>query len=319
MRELGPSADVPLVPSSFLALSPQESALSTSRAVLVPVPYDGATSYRSGAREGPSAIIAASRQLEDYDAELKDEPSRLGIHTYPEVEPHVGSPEAMAERVYQVVRPLIGAGKLVGVLGGDHSVAVGSVRACVERYPDLSVLYLDAHADLRDEYQGSRYSHACAARRIHEMAPPFDRLRTGPGQALVQAPLVQVGVRSLSVEERQYIEAHRIPVTFWDPAPAAFRPQEVARLLSPHVYVSVDLDVFDPALMPAVGTPEPGGMAWEQVVGLLRAVAEERRIVGFDVVELCPREGPTACAFTAARLVYKLIGYALLLGEQPSP
>ncbi|MSQ40411.1 MAG: agmatinase [Dehalococcoidia bacterium] len=299
MREPRPSADVPLVPFSFLALSPQESALSTARAVLVPVPYDGATSYRSGAREGPSAIIAASRDLEDYDAELKDEPSRLGIHTYPEIEPHVGSPDAMVERVERVVRPLVEAGKLVGVLGGDHSVAVGSVRAYLERFPDLSVLYLDAHADLRDEYQGSRYSHACAARRMHE-----------------RVPLVQVGVRSLSVEERRYIEAKQVPVYFWDPAPAAFRPQEVVALLSPHVYVSVDLDVFDPSLMPAVGTPEPGGMAWEQVVGLLRAVAAERRIVGFDVVELCPREGPAACAFTAARLVYKLIGYALLLGAE---
>ena len=181
-------------------------------------------------------------------------------------------------------------------------MAVGSVRAYLERFPDLSVLYLDAHADLRDEYQGSRYSHACAARRIHE-----------------RAPLVQVGVRSLSVEERQYLEAHRIPVFWWDPPPKAFDPQEVVRLLSPHVYISVDLDVLDPSLMPAVGTPEPGGMAWEQVVGLLRAVAEARRIVGFDVVELCPREGPAACALTAARLVYKLLGYALLMGEQPSP
>ena len=290
--------DVPLVPTSFLALTPEETDLSTARVVLLPVPYDSATSYRSGAREGPAAIIAASRHLEDYDPELGKEPSRLGIHTYPEVEPHLGSPEAMAERVYQMVSPLVGMGKLVGVLGGDHSIAVGSVRACLERYPDLSVLYLDAHADLREEYQGSRYSHACTARRIHEVAP-----------------LVQVGVRSLSLEEQQYQEAHHIPALLWDPPPSPFRPEEVAPLLSPHVYVSVDLDVLDPSLMAAVGTPEPGGMTWEHVVGLLRQVAEVRRIVGFDVVELCPREGPSACAFTAAKLVYKLTGYATLLGE----
>ena len=288
--------DVPLVPFSFGALTPEEADLASAQVVLVPVPYDSTTSYRSGAREGPAAIIAASRFLEDYDLELDDEPSRLGIHTYPELEPHTGSPKAMVERVYRVVKPLAEAGKLVGVLGGDHSVAIGSARALSEIFPDLSVLYLDAHADLRDEYQGTGYGHASAARRIHEFSP-----------------LVQVGVRSLSAGERHIIQTQGIPVFFWDPLPLSFAPRDVTALLSPHVYVSIDLDVFDPSFMAAVGTPEPGGMTWEQGLGLLCRVAEEHHIVGFDVVELSPREGPSCCAYVAARLVYKLIGYAALL------
>jgi agmatinase len=284
---------VPLVPNSFLALPDEENDLSTARTVLVPVPYDGATSYRGGAREGPAAIISASRHLEDYDLESDQEPSKLGIYTHPEIEPHLGSPYEMVERVYQVVGPLVSMGKLVGVLGGDHSIAVGSVRACLEQYADMSVLYLDAHADLRDEYQGTKYSHACTARRIHEMAP-----------------LVQVGVRSLSTEEKDYISKQDIPVFLWDPPINIFQPENIVSLLSDNVYVSIDLDVLDPSVMSAVGTPEPGGMVWQEIISLLRQVATSRRIVGFDVVELSPNEGPLACAFIAAKLVYKLIGHA---------
>lgn len=288
--------DVPLVPNSFLALTDEENNLSTAKTVLLPVPYDGATSYRSGARDGPAAIISASRHLEDYDLESDQEPSKLGIYTHPEIEPHLGSPYAMVERVHQVVGSLVSMGKLVGVLGGDHSITVGSVSACLEQYADMSILYLDAHADLRDEYQGTKYSHACTARRIHEMAP-----------------LVQVGVRSLSEEEKNYISKQDIPVFFWPPSIHPFQPENIVSLLSDNVYVSIDLDVLDPSVMPAVGTPEPGGMLWQEIISLLRQVATSRHIVGFDVVELSPNEGPQSCAFTAAKLAYKLIGYATIL------
>lgn len=291
----GHSTPSPSLPWSFGALSPEEADPEECRVVVVPVPYDGTTSFKGGTREGPRAIIEASRYLEDYDVELEREVYRVGIYTMPEVEPHVGSPEGMVERVKRVVEPWVSKGKLLALLGGEHSISVGAVKALHESYSDLSVLYLDAHADLRDEYMGSGFSHACTARRIWEICP-----------------LVEVGVRSLSQEEMCFIQQERLKVYLqgegrqqgsWDVA-------EVVGGLSGQVYVSIDLDVFDPSLMPAVGTPEPGGMGWEPVLSLLRAVCRERSVVGFDVTELCPGAGPPSCAFIAAKLAYKVMGYA---------
>ncbi|MBM3945447.1 MAG: agmatinase [SAR202 cluster bacterium] len=280
---------------TFLTLSPEEADYDSARVVLVPVPYDGTTSYMGGARYGPRAIIAASAQMEDFDPELGTSPSDAGIFTAPELVPDVSGPQAVIASVRDAVAPHVQRGKLVGVLGGEHSITVGAVQATVARFPDLSVLYLDAHADLRDEYMGSRWSHACAARRVLE-----------------HCPVTHVGVRSLSVEEHGFIRERELPVTMWPPhsGTGADLASRVIGNLSPNVYVTIDLDVLDPSLMAAVGTPEPGGMQWADVAGLLRAVSMERNIVGFDVVELSPREGPEACAYTAAKLVYKLIGYA---------
>ena len=293
----GPAPSYPSMPWGFAGVGPDESPLESSRVVVLPVPYDSTTSYRSGAREGPSAIIEASRYLEDYDPETDRELYRVGIHTLPEIEPHAGGPEAMTERIASAVRPLAGSGRLLAVLGGEHSISVGVVKALREAHDDLSVLYLDAHADLRDEYMGSAYSHACAARRIWEMCP-----------------VVEVGVRSMSLEEAEFIRAGRDGLRViqhgeggraasWDAA-------AVLEGLTEHVYVSIDLDVFDPALMAAVGTPEPGGPGWEAVLGLLREVCRQRTVVGFDVVELCPWAGPPSCAYVAAKLAYKVMGYA---------
>ena len=284
--------DLPWIPSNFLALNEEQSRLDNAKAVLIPVPYDSTTSLRSGARYGPSAIIESSYGLEDYDWELDLDVSMLGIHTTLAVEPHVGSPELMAGRVKDAVTLYLSQGKITGVLGGDHSVAIGSVQAHREACPNLSVLYLDAHADLRDEYLGTRWGHASGARRIHE-----------------SGPLVLVGLRSMCPEEREYLTQEAIPAFYWPPNDVNY-VQEVIDNLGPSVYVSVDLDVLDPALMPAVGTPEPGGMNWQQVTNLLQKVGESRKIVGFDVSELAPNEGPAACSYTAAKLVYKLIAYA---------
>ncbi len=286
---------------TFLDTPDDEADLLTARVVLVPVPYDATTSYRSGARHGPRAIISASRHLEDYDLELDRDISCVGIHTAPEVVPDVSGPERMIERVRRAVSSYASSAgdtlerRLVGLLGGEHTIAVGAVQALAEIYPDLSVLFLDAHADLRDEYMGTRWGHASVARRIRDICQ-----------------LVQVGVRCLSAPEAEFIREQEVPVVFWrhgmsagaDLASRVFEP------LSRHVYVSIDLDVFDPSEMAAVGTPEPGGMRWEDVTGLLRAVAGHREIVGFDVTELSPAEGPESCAYTAAKLTYKLIGYA---------
>ena len=284
------------VHQSFLALTPDQSALETARVVLLPVPYDSTTSFRAGARDGPASIIAASAALEDYDLELDADVSLVGIHTTPMLEPHMGGPGLMAERVRQAVAGYVRPGRVVGVLGGEHSVTSGSVRAHLEAYPGLSVLYLDAHADLRDEYMGTPWGHASAARRVYD-----------------HCPVALAGVRSLCQEEHEFIRANSVPVWRWPPKDGALLADEIVAALSKSVYVSVDLDVLDPALMPAVGTPEPGGMSWEQLTGLLRRVGESRRIVGFDVCELAPGDGPPACSYIAAKLVYKLAAYSCLL------
>ena len=324
------------VARNFLALPDELSNPDTAGVIVMPVPYDSTTSFRTGAREGPQAIIEASYNLEDYDPELDADVSQIGIYTAPWLEPHMGGPRLMTERVSGAINSFIrpsgsspseGPGqRLVALLGGEHSVSVGHVHALSEYYPDLSVLYLDAHGDLRNEYMGTTWGHASVARRISEICP-----------------VVQVGVRSVSLEEMEFIRSSEAVHTFFWPgvgavgAPGLSGPNdgshastlstsgtpwgpvgmplsaEVIRRLSSNVYVTVDLDVFDSAIMPAVGTPEPGGMDWYSVTSLLRSVAEEKHIVGFDVAELSPREGPTSCSYTAAKLVYKLIAYATLL------
>ena len=286
---------VPWTPTNFLALPPEQSSLDTSAAVIIPVPIDSTTSFRTGARHGPAAIIAASAALEDYDMELGVDVAELGIHTAPPLEPHVGDPYQMAERVRSAVTHYAaqGSGKLTGVIGGDHSASIGSAFAHLDLRQELSVLYIDAHADLRDEYQGTQWGHGSGARRIAE-----------------RCPVSLMGLRTLALDERQHIEAHHIPVCYWPPEHETDLHDIIAGLGS-DVYVSVDLDVLDPAEMPAVGTPEPGGMRWLDLTGILRRVCQEHRVVGFDVCELAPDQGLPAHSYTAAKLVYKLIAYAL--------
>ncbi|MBI4202413.1 MAG: agmatinase [Chloroflexi bacterium] len=289
------------LPFTFLGLNPAEHTLERAAVVVLPVPYDATASYKAGAREGPDAIIAASREMEDYDTELACEPcTRFSIHTSTALDPHLAGPEEMALRVQEAVRPIAQAGKLLSLFGGDHSVATGAVRAMAAHYPDLSVLYLDAHADFRDFYQGTGWGHASAARRIAEVCP-----------------LTLVGVRSMALEEIQALKEKKIPVF---PSPLADESLDaVVASLSANVYISLDLDVLDPSVMAAVGTPEPGGLSWWQLLRLLRNVAQQRHIVGFDLVELAPKEGPAACSYTAAKLVYKLMAYATLLDPTGNP
>ena len=282
----------PTTPPTFLALDPVEHSFERSAWVALPVPYEATTSYRKGAQNGPAAIIRASAEMEDYDAELGFEPCVAGIHTAAPLEPDLGGPGAMTERVAEAVGACADAGKRVAMLGGEHSISSGAVAALAARHPGLSVLVFDAQADLRDEYQGSRHSHACATRRM-----------------LDHAPAAIVGVRSMTAGEASFAAESGVPLFPRGPEPIA-DAGAIVGALSDNVYVSFDLDAFDPSFMAAVGTPEPGGLGWWEALRLLRAVASRRRIVGFDVVELSPGEGPESCAYTAARLVYKLIGYA---------
>lgn len=285
--------DVPRTWETFLD-TPASRTLEDSSVVVVPVPYDSTTSFKSGARHGPRAAITASKQLEEWDIELERDVSTVGIYTTQEIEPHTGGPEAMIERVRRVAAHFIAQDKLVALLGGEHTITVGGVSAALEKHPDLTVLYLDAHADLRDEYMGSRWSHACVARLLHD-----------------RTSVVQVGIRSMSEDEARFIGDNGVPVFTWPPSDDVERlAANVIDRLGEEIYVSIDLDVLDPSIMSAVGTPEPDGMTWADITKLLRLVSQRSRIVGFDVVELSPNEGPEACTFTAAKLLYKLIGYA---------
>ena len=289
------SPDLPFFPTNFAALSEERSSLDAARVVVLPVPYDSTTSYRGGSRDGPRAIIEASRYLETYDIELGRDIADCGIATLPELEPSAEGPRQTLERVERAVDAYLTNDRVVVTLGGEHSLTVGAVRAYARRYPDLSVLQLDAHGDLRHSYMGSPFSHASVMRRVRETCPA-----------------VQIGIRSMSQEEADLIRAENLAVhTYHEGTPwTQARMESALEALSPNVYVTIDLDVFDPSIMSAVGTPEPGGMSWEEVLDVLRWVARHRRIVGFDAMELSPGEGPVACAFTAAKLVYKLIGYS---------
>lgn len=280
----------------FTSILPPYTDLETAKVVILPVPYDSTTEWRSGARDGPRAIIDASQYLELYDLELGREIYEVGIHTLPEVRPLMNSPEAMIHRVYLIAKGLIAQDKLVVMLGGEHSLSLGTVRAFRESCEDLCVLQLDAHADLRHEYLGTNYSHACVMRRVSELCP-----------------IIQVGVRSLSWEEQQFLSQSKMQPFYMSMLTSnQASSDQIISLLTKDVYVTIDLDVFDPSVMPAVGTPEPGGMQWYEVLSLLSSVAQRRHIVGFDIMELCPNEGPVSCAFLAAKLAYKLIGYSTL-------
>ncbi|MGQ9573390.1 MAG: agmatinase [Dehalococcoidia bacterium] len=288
--------------TTFAAIPEEYARFEGARVVILPVPYESTSSGRAGCREAPRAIIEASEEMELYDLDLECEPYRVGIHTLAEVVPHTGDPQAMVERIEGIVGELLDGGKFVVTLGGEHTLAVGAARAHRRRIANLSVLALDAHADLRQEYLGTPYNHACVLRRL---------LDDG-------CPVVQVGLRSATREEHELIGQRKLP--FFSPSAYRSLPGgsgDLVARLSDDVYVTVDLDVFDPSQMAAVGTPEPGGLLWDEVVALLAAVAKERRIVGFDVTELAPRLGPFANAQLTARLIYRLIGLAVAAAAGP--
>jgi agmatinase len=283
-------------PLVFANLPPERTAYETARTAVLGAPYDGTIPTRGGAKDGPAAILLASQEIETYELELDDDASRLGIATLGMIDVDVDGPAAMAANVERAIGAVADAGKLPLLLGGEHSVTVGAVRALADRYPDLTVLQIDAHADLRDSYQGSRMSHACAMRRVIE-----------------RCPAVQIGIRSLGEEERNLIRSGGLTVVRHDELrrDAAAIDRALARL-SGHVYLTIDLDALDPSIMPAVAFPEPGGLGWHETLAIARAAAARATIVGCDVVELAPALGSPACAYLAAHLAYRLIGYATL-------
>ncbi len=279
-------------PANFGGLPPEHSGAADSRIVVVPVPYDATSTWHKGADQGPAAILQASANLELYDIETDSQVYLEGIYTdKPVTEDR--SPEAMVEAVRRRAEGHLANRKLMVLVGGEHSVSVGAVQAHVDRYPGLSVLQLDAHSELRDEYEGSRFNHACVMARIREFCP-----------------IVQVGIRSMDISEKPALVDDRVFFAEKIHDNLAWIDRVVARLTE-QVYITIDLDVFDPALMPSTGTPEPGGLMWYDVLALVRAVCRRRTIVGFDVVEMCPVETNWAPEFLAAKLIYKILSYRL--------
>lgn len=288
-------------PLLFLGVPPEESRLAKARVAVIPAPFDQTTSYLPGTRFGPRAILEASRQVEFYDEELDREPFDIGVATLSEIEIEPADVEAGLRRLGRTVDEVAAKGIVPLTLGGEHSLTLAPVAALRDRYPGLCVLQLDAHLDLRDSYQGTKLSHASVMRRIRDLG----------------VPTVAVGIRSVSREEADYVHAEKAPVFLAREIRAKGLSVEaiLAELGNP-VYVTIDLDAYDPAFVPGVGTPEPGGLTWDEGLRLLRAVFERRQVVGMDVVELCPIPGQIVSDFFAAKLVNKLIGY---LGLAPAP
>ena len=282
------------LPGNFGGLDDEFSNFEGSKIAVLPVPYDFSTSYQSGTRLGPRAMIEASRNMEVWDDEL-GATYRVGIHTLPELEPTALGPGVMVERVEHAVGWIYENGKLPAMFGGEHSITSGAVRAAKQVYSKLSVLQIDAHADMRDEYLDSPHSHACVMRRIREMVPA-----------------TSVGIRSLSEEEALHLKAHPAPI--WSTRKfRALRGDWSAILasLTDQVFITFDVDGLDPSVLPGTGTPEPGGLDWYEAVDLIAAVAAHKHIVGFDIVELAPVSGQVVSDFLCARLAYRMMGLAL--------
>jgi agmatinase len=277
----------------FGGTTPTTSDFDNARVVILPIPLDRTTSYVPGTRTGPHEILVASSHMELWDEETQTDVHSIGICTLPEMEfPFAGMDEVMAE-IRRVAAELVNRGKFPVILGGEHSITPAVVAAVAARHKGLSVLQIDAHADLRDSFMGTPHNHACAMRRTLE-----------------HAPVTQVGIRSLSSEEAADIPSLNARVFYdfnmrQDPS----WMDRVVDSLSDVVYITIDVDGFDPAIMPSTGTPEPGGLGWYEGLTLLRRVIERRKVVGCDIVELSPMPGNAAPNFLCAKLLYKILSY----------
>jgi agmatinase len=274
-------------PFNFLGV---KSTFSKSKVVVLPIPLELTTSYIRGTKNGPKAIINASREIEFYDIELDKVISEICIFTVDSLKFSNKSYQAIFQNIYQSAKNLLKNNKFLVSLGGEHSLTHGLVKAFKEKYENLSILQLDAHIDLRDEYEGTKFSHACAMSRCYELVDK----------------IVHVGIRSMCEEEAENVKKKKIRTIHFAPKVDI---EKILSQLTDNVYLTFDLDCFDPSIMPSVGTPEPGGLGWYEILNLIKKVAKYKNIVGFDVVELCPIKNLIFPDFLAAKLVYKIIGY----------
>ncbi len=275
---------------TYAGIPKENAALETSKIVLIPVPYDGTSTFQKGADKGPDAFLHASENMELYDIETETEVYKQGIHLA-EAITESSSPEAVVAEVHKRTKEYILRNKFVTVFGGEHSISIGTIRAFNECFDDLTVLHIDAHADLRKEYQGSKCNHACA---VYEASQTTN--------------LIQVGIRSMDVAETRVMDTDKTWFAH-DMANDEYWMDSVVEALGDNVFITFDLDALDPSIMPSTGTPEPGGLFWYETLEFLKQVFEEKNVVGFDIVELCPNEDDKSSDFLAAKLYYKMLSY----------
>jgi agmatinase len=281
---------------TYAGIEEQYSKLDNSKIVLIPVPYDGTSTWQKGADKGPEAFLNASENMELYDIETQTEVYKQGVYLANPVTENA-SPEEMVKAVHETTKKYIKRNKFVTIFGGEHSISIGTIRAFNECYDNLTVLQLDAHADLRKEYHGSKCNHACA---VYEASQTTN--------------LIQVGIRSMDIIETTVMDADK---TFFahDMAVDDTWMDSAIDLMTDNVFITIDLDAFDPSIMPSTGTPEPGGLLWYETLEFLKLVFEEKNVVGFDIVELCPNENERSSDFLAAKLYYKMLTYKFLNDE----
>lgn len=279
---------------TYAGIPAEYATPENAKVELIPVPYDGTSTWVKGSDKGPEAFLDASENMELYDIETGTEVYKRGVYLADPVTEN-SSPEAMTQAVYDRVEAVIKTGRMVTLFGGEHSISIGSIQAHAKAWDGLTVLQIDAHADLRPSYEGSECNHACA---VH--------------WASKHTNLLQVGIRSMDVSEMEHMnldktwmaeDCHRRADSEW--------MTEVLDNCTENVYITIDLDAFDPSILPSTGTPEPGGLGWYQVLDLVRKVCRTRNVVGFDIVELCPNPNERSSDFVAAKLYYKLLTYCL--------
>lgn len=285
------------LPMNFGGIDEEEySAIDTAEVLILPVSYEGTVSYGTGTGGGAMAIVDASRNMELYEEETDTEPYKVGIHTLPEFTPRE-TPETMMRELYELSKELVDKGKFVCMLGGEHSVSAPLIQAHNEKYENMSVLQIDAHADLRDTYDGTPHSHASImARVVKDM----------------RIPSVQVGIRSISVDEAKSLKNDNLPTKIYWARDVAGRTDwidDAIDSLTENVYLTIDIDGLDPSIVPTTGTPEPGGLGWYETLTLIRKLAEKKRVVGMDLVEYSYVESYDSPAFLCSKLVYKSLAY----------
>ena len=281
---------------NYAGIPDQFTKPDNAKIVIIPVPYDGTSTWQKGADKGPEAFLEASENMELYDIETDSEVYKQGIYLADPITEN-SSPEQMVEAVHQITKQYITKNKFVTIFGGEHSISIGTIRAFNECFDDLTVLHIDAHADLRPEYEGTTCNHACA---VYE--------------ASQNTNLIQVGIRSMDAiersimnEEKTYFAHEMVNDEYW--------MDNAIEQMTDNVFITLDLDAFDPSIVPSTGTPEPGGLFWYETLAFLKAVFEEKNVVGFDIVELCPNKDEKSSDFLAAKLFYKMLSYKFISPE----
>jgi len=273
---------------NYAGIPDKYARIDEAKVVLIPVPYDGTSTWQKGADKGPDAFLEASENMEVYDIETRSEVYKKGVYLAPAVTEN-SSPEKMVEAVYKTTKNYIAQEKFVTLFGGEHSISIGSIRAFNESFEDLTVVQLDAHADLRPEYEGSKCNHACA---MYE--------------ASKKTNLIQVGIRSMDISETEHMDENQ--VYFCHDLYEDWMDDAIGQM-TPNVFITIDLDAFDPSILPSTGTPEPGGLFWYETLEFLKLMFKKKNVVGFDIVELCPNKNEKSSDFLAAKLYYKMLSY----------